>query len=214
MWDATLEDYIEEKSKIPIKFKDPREILLPVMKGLEYFYEKTEFPRHGNIRPKTIFIYQKSDGGMSVKISDLVTSASLVETQRDVLHHRFRGRFGDPEDILALGRLFAYTFSIGGNKYSFDEDDGMSIHRTLGKLSKLPKLKLFTKPLIPIDQLGLLQLIKDMVDINPEKRPSLKEVLSNGFFRDYKELKNKFNKIQKLEETNKEVIFKTFIASM
>lgn len=106
MWDATLEDYIEEKCHRSIKFKDPREILLSVTKGLQYLYYSIGIP-HGNIRPKTIFIYQKSDGVMSVKISDFLTSAALKKISNSSLH----------EDILALGRLFAYIFSIERNNY-------------------------------------------------------------------------------------------------
>lgn len=204
MWDATLEDYIEGKCQIPIKFKDPREILLPVTKGLEYLHHTHIYPILGNIRPNAIFIYQKSDG-MIVKISDLITSAALVETRKEVLHlldrRSFIGRFDDSslgyiyekyyEDILALGRLFAYTFNIGRNKYSSDEDDVMGLYSTLEKLSKLPNLKLFSEPIIPIDEFEVLHLIRDMVDIIPENRPQLETVLSTSFFHDYEELQRK-----------------------
>lgn len=185
MWEATLEDYVEGFYKVP-KFKDDREILLTITKGLHYFHCELKVA-HGNIRPTTILICLSSksvDGKITVKLADTVTSACNQEEEsiRSMNNRRtFRWRgyaesLLPSEDILPLGCVFAYTIGIGGKSY-FDDDIYAKIQTAQRKLLKNSEKSK--------DNVAILTLIQSMVNRDLEKRPTSAEILNHTFFREY-----------------------------
>ena len=80
-------------------------------------------------------------------------------------------------DIYSLGLIFAFTMC--GGKHPYDEE--MKSREKRMKNGK-PMLEIIQKQLIDEYGGGSFELINRMLDLNPEKRPTVAEVLENDFF--------------------------------
>lgn len=80
-------------------------------------------------------------------------------------------------DIFSLGCVYYYVMSNGMHPF------GDAVKRQLNILSYERDLKLFSNPDM-LDSTGVLaeELIKDMINREPIKRPTAKAILSHPFF--------------------------------
>lgn len=185
---------------------DEKTILMEVTKGLEYLHESQPIIVHRDINPNNILIFvppnkiqqprmKLADFGISRILLDSDTYSNGTFMYTSLTNPSGTGGYMAPEifkkkpcdfkvDIFALGCVFGCTLSIGG-KHPFGSDKSEQVVR----IKKEPKDEPYM--LLTLEELkesythdnSVFELIKSMVDDDPVKRPTTKELLDHSFFK-------------------------------
>jgi len=190
---GTLEDYIVTERYEGPKFKNEKEILLQVTKGLVHLHSLRIV--HRNIKPTDILIFVP-DGFVEpqIKLADFGISQVLRSDREDFTNLSVTNPKGTrgwmaPElyifmridfkvDVWALGLIFAYTLT--GGKHPFGEDFMMRINRIMKKEPMLLVQRDIRKPYS--ENHIAFELIESMLMMDPENRPTVMDVLTSSFF--------------------------------
>jgi len=194
---GTLQEYVEGKYNGP-KFESEREILYQITQGLAHLHGLEIV--HRDINPNKILIYvppssDKTESNPQVKLADFGCSKFIIDEDDDEddftntrgtrgwiapeLYHDLWTLPNSKVDIFALGLIFGYTLS--GGKHPFGDDP----HQW--------SILIKNKEPMRMDRNGLKEpyssendeafdLIELMLDMNPEKRPTVKEITNSLFF--------------------------------
>jgi len=194
---GTLQEYVEGKYNGP-KFKSEREILFQITQGLTHLHGLGIV--HQDMHPNNILIYvppssEQRTGAKSdpqVKLADFVrfkiidedfteTSVSIPRGTRGwiapELYENPKGNF--KVDIFALGLIFGYTLSRG--KHPFGDDQ---LQRAIRIKTKEPMKMVRNDLKAPYSSENneAFDLIQSMLDMKPDKRPTVKEITNSLFF--------------------------------
>lgn len=195
-------DWINGTYKGPIADDGEKGILYQVTKGLEYLHDSKPIVIHKDIKPNNILIFVPSDAGSrpQMKLADFGISRILAEgndtgictnsnVEKPSGTEGYMARelyFKVPKydfkvDIFALGCVFGCTLSVGG-KHPFGDDYCDQVVRIKKEPIDQPYMSLKLEELKEPYRCAF-ELIKSMVDENPNKRPTTKDILNHAFFK-------------------------------
>ena len=187
-----LEEYIVKKYRGP-KFKDEKEILHQLTKGVAYLHGRPIV--HRDIKPTTILIYLGDDrSGPKIKLN-IPSIAKIMRTEKEDFTNTSltnpigtRGwmapemfdseRIDSKVDIFPLGCVFAYALT--GGKHPFGDETNERTIRIARKEKMLLTIEDLNRPYG--DDLSAFALIQSMLDVESSKRPSAEQVLNHVFF--------------------------------
>jgi len=191
---GTLKEYVEGKYNGP-KFRSERELLLQTTRGLAHLHGLDIV--HRDITPNNILIYvptssdERTDAECDpqVKLADFGRSKIIHEdftntspsnpigTRGWIAPELYQNPRGDFKvDIFALGLIFDYTLSGGKHPLGGDQNDKDMRFKT-----KKP-MKITREQPYSSENDEAFDLIESMLDVNPEKRPTVKEIMNSIFF--------------------------------
>lgn len=192
---GTLVDYFNGKYQGP-RFENEREILRQVTRGLAHLHNLKIV--HRDIKPTNILIFESttSEGAASepqIKLADFDISKLLKTDETEFTNTSptnptgTRGwmapevyqskKFDFKVDVWALGLVFGYTLSKGKHPYGEDLDK-----RIVFIKEKKPML-LNQTDLICNNLEGAFKLIKSMLEVEAQKRPTAQNILDDNFFK-------------------------------
>jgi len=192
-----LEAYIKGNYDGPT-FQSEREILLQIIRGLAHLHGLDIV--HWDIKPTNILIYvplssdnrsyaksnpqvKLADFGCSKIIDEDFTNTSTTNPRgtrgwiAPELYHNQRADF--KVDIFALGLIFGYTLSRGKHPFG-DDPHAWAIQIKNGESIKMSRNDL--KEPYSSENNEAFDLIVSMLDMKPDKRPSVKEITNSLFF--------------------------------
>jgi len=192
-----LEDYVKGKYDGP-KFESEREILFQITDGLAHLHRLDIV--HRDIKPTNILIYvppssdkrteaeifprvKLADFGRCKVIDGDFTNTSVTNpngTRGWIAPELYQDQRAGPKvDIFALGLIFGYILS--GGKHPFGDDDPDD--RVMRIKKKMP-MKMVQNDLKESysENDEAFGVIESMLVMNPEKRPTVTEILNNLFF--------------------------------
>jgi len=190
--DGTLEDYIKGEYK-GTRFTNEREILVQITEGLAHLHSLKIV--HRDIKPNNILIsVSPSTKEPQIKLADFGISKILQKEQaKDFTNtsvtkpsgsvgwmapevYEF-DRFDFKVDVWALGLLFAYTLS--GGKHPFGDDP----FERQARIKRKESMIFYKADLIESfsNDPYAFELIESMLAIEPEKRPTAREVAISYF---------------------------------
>jgi len=188
---GTLQDYVEGLYQ-GLTIGDDRDILYQVTQGLAYLHRLDII--HLDIKPSNILIFVPEDAGMKpqMKLGDFgLPKLTMLTNSKYITNPKGTNGWMAPElyqsqhwdskvDIFPLGCIFGYTLTDGG-KHPFGDDD--PLRRQIRIIDQQPILLTsedLKKP-YSYDDVAF-ELIRSMVQRNPEDRPTADEVLNHPFF--------------------------------
>ncbi len=201
---GTLQEYVLGNYNGP-KFENEKEIVRQVTKGLAHLHELGI--THRDIKPANILIFiPASDNGSEsnplMKLADFGISKVLGAGKEDFTNTNTtnptgtRGwmapevyelkRFDFKVDIWALGLIFGFTLS--GGKHPFGDD----IDSRSTRIRQKEKMLLTKGDLKESGGHVAFKLIKRMLTVEPNSRPTVQDVLNDFFFKDNKVNSTKF----------------------
>ncbi|XP_062407694.1 uncharacterized protein LOC134099035 [Sardina pilchardus] len=196
--DYNLQEYLKEKNPDEL---ERRRIVKEFLEGLKVLHEHDLI--HRDIKPQNILIYV--DGG--VRLSDFGISRTLEPGQTtrvtsragtecweatEVLRtRRDQGiRYKQSTDIQVAGMLVYYILSGGKHPFGDDEDCEDNIKKCDYKLDDL-------------NDEEAKDLVKSMLNVDPEARPRITEVLSHPNFWDDKRKESFLKEVGDVPEVQK-----------
>lgn len=188
---GNLQEWIKGTYKGPMVLLTDKMMLYQVTDGLAYLHHCKIV--HRDIKPQNILI---SRTGEQMKLADFGISRALKTndktdfTNTNVTNpHGTKGwiapelyqnkRYDFKADIFPLGCVFAYT--VSGGKHPFGEDPDERPNR----IKKNKPMVLVQEDLkIPHSNDGgvAIDLIKWLLDVNPNSRPTAEDILKDRFF--------------------------------
>jgi len=197
---GTLEDYVTGKYEGP-RFESDAKILHQVTQGLAHLHNLKIV--HRDIKPTNILICEPLHKPFflampKMKLADFGISKKLDTEQEDLTNTNVAnpkgtrgwmapelyeaGRFDFKVDIWSLGCIFGFTLS--GGKHPYGNDSSKRVNMIKEKRPMLLTLQDLKAPYRTDDQ--SFELIKSMLEMNPESRLDVNAVLSSPFFKLYK----------------------------
>lgn len=196
-----MEDYVEGRYNGP-KFQSEKEILRQTTQGLAHLHSLEII--HRDIKPTNILVFvPEGDDDFTrplVKLGDFGIAKILKANSNDFTNTSVtnpkgtRGwmppeqydatRFDFKVDIFPLGCIFAYALS--GGRHPFGEDTDERIFR-VRKHQRIPNdfKKYLKQSACNSEEAVAFKLIKCMLDMDPNKRPTAENVLMNLYFTIY-----------------------------
>lgn len=201
LFDVTLREYLKEAYKGP-KLENERDALFQLAKGLAYLHKQKII--HGGISPDNILICSQNEGGkIQMKLGGFGFSKNLDTNRRnkeftkaDLDYYFWHKRdwmapelksetesnqshtyYDFPMDIYCMGKVFGCILKIDGGKLSH----GNQSDRT-DLITTEQHQNLVLSPMSFAEKSSVLELIRSMLDISPEKRPNAAKVFKDDFF--------------------------------
>jgi len=178
------------------RFQNEKEILRQVTQGLAHLHNTLKIV-HRDIKPANLLIFVPTDEEFNkpqMKLADfdiskmLKTEMNIDFTNTSKTNPKGTKGWMAPEvyqskrfdfkvDVWALGLIFAYTLS--GGKHPFGDDPDLRTARI-----KQNEPMLLTKTdLVGNNKDGVFELIKSMLKVEANNRPSITDVLKDSFFK-------------------------------
>jgi len=178
------------------KFESEREILLQISQGLAHLHGLGIV--HRDLKPVNILLFvplSKENECKSpiIKLADFGRSKITHEEHTETSNSNPTGTRGwmAPEvyitkkvdskvDVFALGLIFDYTLS--GGKHPFGDDDLEERVMRIKKKEPMKMVRNYLKEPYSSENNEAFDLIKSMLVMNPDKRPTVNEISNSLFF--------------------------------
>jgi len=205
MKDGNLYDIMKQRKDNPFSSKEIKNIMRQVLEGLEFMHQRGFF--HRDIKPENLLlsdgICKVADFGLAREVRSLPPYTDYVSTRwyraPEVLLRS--PRYSSPIDAFAMGCIFAELFSLRPLFPGSSEVD--QIHKICTVLGspniqtwpdgvRLASKMNFRLPLatgVPLENLvpkaekKAVELMKELLRWDPNKRPTIKEALNHHYFK-------------------------------
>lgn len=188
---ATLQKWLYRPNRV-INHSENMEILIQILKGLHHIHSSGYI--HRDLKPANIFISKDN----SVKIGDFGLAKQITTRTLQVVN--FEDVKNSHSDVISMGvgtAIYAAPEQLITSKYDAKVDI-FALGVIIGEMYSPPFEKLYDRylaleqirsgklpELLEIRYKELGDLVKRMLSMNPEERPSTNELLQNEVFKEY-----------------------------